>query len=54
MNKKKILSGVVFIAIGQICALIVWLVFDYNLFLILLIASTLGFLAGYREPSNIS
>jgi hypothetical protein len=50
--KTKIISATIFFIVGQIVALIIWKYFNENYFVPMLIASTVGFLAGYREKKK--
>lgn len=54
--KTKIISATIFIIVGQIVALIIWKYFNENYFVPMLIASTVGFLAGYRgkKKNNVA
>jgi len=46
--KKAILSALIFILAGQLVALIVWLIFSENYFIILLFSSLVGFVLSYK------
>jgi len=48
MINTKIISGIIFIVIGQVIALIIWVFFNQNYFIPLIIASTTAFLISYR------
>ncbi len=50
--KKKIISGIIFIFVGQIFALLIWLIFEENFFIPMVLGSIVGFLAGYREKKE--
>lgn len=50
--KNKIISAAIFIVVGQLVALIIWLIFKENYYIPMLIASTVGFLAGYKGKKN--
>ncbi len=49
MMKRKIISGIIFIIVGQIIALMIWKFFNENYFIPVLVGSIVAFLAGYKE-----
>ena len=52
VTRKKAKSFVIFIIVGQIVSLILWLIFNQNFIVPMLIASTVGFLIGYKEEEK--
>jgi hypothetical protein len=52
ISKTKIISGFIFIVIGQLIAFIIWKFFNQNYFIPLIIASTLGFFVSYKGKKN--
>jgi hypothetical protein len=52
--KKKVFSALIFVTIGQVIAYFILLIFNENYFIPMLIASTVGFLAGYRNKNNVA
>lgn len=58
ISKTKILSGLIFIGVGQLVALLIWLVFNQSYFVPLIIGSTAGFIVSYKgkktSKTNVS
>jgi 4-hydroxybenzoate polyprenyltransferase len=52
ITKTKIRSALIFIGVGQLIALFIWLVFNHNYFVILMISSTVGFIVSYKEKKT--
>jgi|AntDeeMinimDraft_4_1070355.scaffolds.fasta_scaffold80550_2 hypothetical protein len=50
--KNKVLAFSLSIVIGQIIALLIWLLFDRDLFIAMAVGSTVGFIVGYKTPEN--
>ncbi len=50
--RKKVKAFIIFIIVGQIVSLILWLIFKQDFIVPMLIASTVGFLLGYKKEEK--
>lgn len=50
--RKKVKAFIIFIIVGQIVSLILWLIFKQNFIAPMLISSTVGFVLGYKEEEK--